>query len=87
MALKAPRTSLTTASVGPTFSEEMLSPGVRLPGLPRPSQVRGAGRLAALRNVFAGDRPGSGEEAYGRAAPGYDGLRWLWLHLGSATAP
>jgi hypothetical protein len=28
MALKAPRTSLTTASVGPTFSEEMRSPGV-----------------------------------------------------------
>jgi ubiquinone/menaquinone biosynthesis C-methylase UbiE len=43
-------------------------------------------RLAALRAVFASDEAVGVEEAYRRAAPVYDGFRWLWLRLGAAGA-
>lgn len=74
--------------LSPTIvNEELLPSGaMRPPGLRRSRQRCGGGRLAALGAVFAGDRAASAEEAYRRAAPVYDGFRWLWLRLGAAGA-
>jgi ubiquinone/menaquinone biosynthesis C-methylase UbiE len=47
---------------------------------------RRSSRLAALDAVFSGAEPVGVEEAYRRAAPVYDGFRWLWLRLGAAGA-
>jgi ubiquinone/menaquinone biosynthesis C-methylase UbiE len=79
--------SLVPASVGPVVSGKPLLPGaLRLAGRPRGRETRRGGRLAALAAVFSGDEAVSAEEAYRRAAPVYDGFRWLWLRLGAASA-
>ena len=81
------RTSWASALAGPTPRAQLLAPAPpRRPDPHLPRQGRGSGRLAALRDVFIGDRPASVEDAYHRAAPVYDGLRWLWLRLGAASA-
>jgi ubiquinone/menaquinone biosynthesis C-methylase UbiE len=86
MSFKTPRSSLASASAGPILSEELLLGALGLPGPPCPTQKRRASRLAALGAVFSGDQAVSAEEAYRRAAPAYDGFRWLWLRLGAASA-
>lgn len=70
------------ASAGGT---EWSWPGT-LRGPRRPMHERGPSRLAALAELLSGGEATSVEAAYRRAAPVYDGFRWLWLRVGAAGA-
>ena len=87
MPFRSPRSSLTTAPAASTCDVMLPVPGaLRLPGPPRRTRKPTASRLAALGAVFSGEEAVGAEEAYRRAAPLYDGFRWLWLRLGAASA-